>query len=349
MSKRVGLLTGGGDCPGLNAVIRAVVRKAVGQYGYKVIGFLGGWRGILEMEFEVLDRNKTSGIIHRGGTIIKTSRTNPLKEKEGVKRIIDNYKELELSGLIAIGGEDTLGVAQALFEKGLPVVGVPKTIDNDLSGTDYTFGYDTAVNIAMEAIDRVHTTAESHNRVMVVEVMGRHTGWIALGAGLAGGADIILIPEKPFDIEDICDIIKKRHEYGRDFSIVVVAEGAKFKQGADGEERMIVQKKDIDEFGHVYLGGIGNVVAEEIEKRTGFESRVVMLGHVQRGGSPTAFDRVLATRYGIAAIDLVHKGEFGKMAALKGNEITSIPISDAVKKLKFVSEELYDVAETFFG
>jgi len=349
MSENVGILTGGGDCPGLNAVIRAIVRKAISAYHYKVIGFIGGWRGIMDMEFDVLDRDKTSGIIHRGGTIIKTSRTNPLMEKDGVSQIINNFKKLKLAGLIAIGGEDTLGVANHLFEQGLPVVGVPKTIDNDLSGTDYTFGYDTAVNIAMEAIDRVHTTAESHNRVMVVEVMGRHTGWIALAAGLAGGADIILIPEKPFNTEDICEIIRNRHEGGRDFSIVVVAEGAKFKEGPEGEERMIMLRKEKDEFGHVYLGGIGNVVAEEIERSTGFESRVVILGHIQRGGSPTAFDRVLATRYGIAAIDLVHNKDFGKMAALKGNDIVPIPIIDAVKGLKFVSEDLYRVAEIFFG
>ena len=349
MSEKVGILTGGGDCPGLNAVIRAVVRKATEAYHYDVLGFIAGWRGMLEMNFEPLDRNRILGIIHRGGTIIKTSRTNPLKEEDGVKRIIENFKKLELSGLIAIGGEDTLGVAKVLHDEGLPVVGVPKTIDNDLSGTDYTFGYDTAINIAMDAIDRVHTTAESHNRVMVVEVMGRHTGWIAIGAGLAGGADLILIPEKPFDIDDICRIIKKRHGSGRDFSIVVVAEGAKFKPGPDGEEKMILMKKEIDDFGHVYLGGIGNVVADEIEKRTGFESRVVILGHIQRGGSPTAFDRVLATRYGIAAIDLVNKKDFGKMTALRGNKIIPIPLEEAVKGLKYVSEDIYEVAETFFG
>jgi len=349
MPERIGVLTGGGDCPGLNAVIRAVVRKATVRYNYEVVGFIGGWRGLLEQEYEILDRDKTMGIVHRGGTIIKTSRTNPYKEENGPKRIFENFKKLELSGLIAIGGEDTLGVADKLFAEGLPVVGVPKTIDNDLSGTDYTFGYDTAVNIAMEAIDRVHTTAESHNRVMVVEVMGRHTGWIALAAGLAGGADVILIPEKPFDIDDICAIITKRHNCGRDFSIVVVAEGAKFKATPEGEEQMIMQKKEMDAFGHVYLGGIGNVVADEIEKRTGFESRVVILGHIQRGGSPTAFDRVLATRYGIAAIDMIFKKNFGKMAALQGNKIVPIPISEAVKGLKFVSEDLYDVAETFFG
>lgn len=349
MSERVGLLTGGGDCPGLNAVIRAVVRKSVDIYDYKVIGFIGGWRGILEMEYDALDRSKVSGILHRGGTIIRTSRTNPLKEKDGVNRIQKNFEKLKLTALIAIGGEDTMGVAKALDERGIPIVGVPKTIDNDLPGTDYTFGYDTAINVAMEAIDRVHTTAESHNRVMVVEVMGRHTGWIALGAGLAGGADVILIPEKPFDIEKTCEIIIQRHAKGRDFSIVVVAEGAKFKTEATGEEKMILQKEERDAFGHVYLGGIGNLLADEIEKRTGFESRVVTLGHIQRGGSPTAFDRVLATRYGIAAIEMVHKKDFGKMAALKGTLIVGIPLSEAVKGIKLVSEDLYQVAETFFG
>jgi len=349
MSQRVGIFTGGGDCPGLNAVIRAVTRKAIDTYKYKVIGFVGGWRGVLDLNYDVLNRDSTSGILHRGGTILKTSRTNPLKEKDGIKIIKENFRKLEMAGLIAIGGEDTLGVAQKLHEEGLPVVGVPKTIDNDLSGTDYTFGYDTAINIAMEAIDRVHTTAESHNRVMVVEVMGRHTGWIALGAGLAGGADVILIPEKPFDIAKVCELIRERHEAGRDFSIVVVAEGAKFKTDEAGEEQMITRRKEIDAFGHVYLGGISNVLADEIEKRTGYESRVVILGHIQRGGSPTAFDRVLATRYGIAAIDMVHNGEFGKMAALHGNEIVGIPLLEAVKGLKYVSEDLYKVAETFFG
>ena len=349
MSERVGLLTGGGDCPGLNAVIRAIVRKSVDIYDYEVIGFIGGWRGILETEYTTLNRNRISGILHRGGTIIKTSRTNPFKEKDGVKRIEGNFEKLKLGALIAIGGEDTMGVAKALDERGIPIVGVPKTIDNDLSGTDYTFGYDTAVNIAMEAIDRVHTTAESHNRVMVVEVMGRHTGWIALGAGLAGGADVILIPEKPFDIENVCEIIIQRHGKGRDFSIVVVAEGAKFKAEPSGEAKMILQKEEKDAFGHVYLGGIGNVVADEIEKRTGFESRVVTLGHIQRGGSPTAFDRILATRYGIAAIEMIHRKDFGKMAALKGTDIVAIPLSEAVKGIKQVSEDLYQVAETFFG
>jgi 6-phosphofructokinase 1 len=349
MAQRVGLMTGGGDCPGLNAVIRAVVRKSTSVYDYEIVGLVGGWRGLLDMEYEILDRERVSGIIHRGGTIIKTSRTNPMKIQDGINRIIDNYAKLKLEALIAVGGEDTLGVAKILFEKGLNIVGIPKTIDNDLEGTDYTFGFDTAINIAMEAIDRVHTTAESHNRVMVVEVMGRHTGWIALEAGIAGGADVILIPEKPFDIEKVCELITKRHERGRDFSIVVVAEGAKFKTDSEIEGTLILQDMQKDEFGHVRLGGIGNILAKEIEKRTGFESRMVILGHIQRGGAPTAFDRVVATRFGIAAIDMVYNRDFGKMAALKGTKILSVPLADAVNKLKIVSEDLYKVAEVFFG
>jgi len=349
MPDRVGVLTGGGDCPGLNAVIRAIVRKSISHYNYEIIGFLKGWLGMLEMEYEVLDREKVSGTLHRGGTIIRTSRTNPLKTPNGIELIIDNASKLKLRALIAIGGEDTLGVANKLFERGLNVVGVPKTIDNDLECTDYTFGFDTAVNIAMEAIDRVHTTAESHNRVMVVEVMGRHTGWIALEAGIAGGADVILIPEKPFDIEKVCELIVQRHNRGRDFSIVVVAEGARFRTEQQHEGTLILQDMQKDAFGHVRLGGISNILAKEIEMRTGFESRVVILGHIQRGGSPTAFDRVLATRFGLAAIDLVHNNDFGKMVALRGNKIVAVPISDAVQKLKTISEDLYKDAEVFFG
>ena len=349
MAENIGVLTGGGDCPGLNAVIRAIVRKSIGIYDYKVFGFLGGWRGMLDGKYELLDREKVSGILPKGGTIIKTSRTNPVKEKDGIEKIIANFNMLKLKALIAIGGEDTLGVAKILHERGISVVGVPKTIDNDLEGTDYTFGFDTAVNIAMDAIDRVHSTAESHNRVMVVEVMGRHTGWIALHAGLAGGADVILVPERPFDIEKVCELLIKRHEGGRDFSIVVVAEGAKFQAEQDSDGTFILQDMGKDAFGHVKLGGIGAVVAKEIEKRTGFESRVVILGHIQRGGTPTAYDRVLASRYGIAAIDMVHDGEFGKMAALRGTKIISVPLSEAVDKLKTVSDDLYNAAELFFG
>jgi phosphofructokinase-like protein len=352
MSKKIGILTGGGDCPGLNAVIRAVVRKSVLKYNYQVMGILKGWRGLMEYGLsEELNLDKVSGIIHRGGTILKTSRTNPFKEKDGVKRIVEKKKALGLAAIIAVGGEDTLGVAAKLADEGVEVVGVPKTIDNDIWGTDYTFGFDTAVNIAMDAIDRVHTTAESHNRVMVVEVMGRHTGWIAIEAGIAGGADFILIPEKPVDLDKVCDAICKRHQRGRDFSIVVVAEGAKIAAGGKDqtEEVEVVQDEQKDAFGHVRLGGIGKLLASEIRKRTGFETRFVILGYIQRGGSPTAFDRMLGTRFGIAAVDLVHRGEFGKMVALRGNQIGSIELKEAISKPKRIDDELYNIAEVFFG
>ncbi|KPL00623.1 MAG: hypothetical protein AMJ91_04005 [candidate division Zixibacteria bacterium SM23_73_3] len=351
MGKKIGILTGGGDCPGLNAVIRAVVRKSIIIYDYQVVGILKGWRGLMEYGLtEELNLDKISGIIHRGGTIIKTSRTNPFKEKDGVKRIIEKKKALGLSAIIAVGGEDTLGVAAKLFEEGVEIVGVPKTIDNDIWGTDYTFGFDTAVNIAMDAIDRVHTTAESHNRVMVVEVMGRHTGWIAIEAGVAGGADFILIPEKSMDLDKICDAICKRHQRGRDFSVVVVAEGAKVAiQEKKEEEVFVVQDDKEDAFGHVRLGGIGKLLASEIEKRTGFETRFVILGHIQRGGSPTAFDRMLGTRFGVAAVDLVHKGEFGKMVSLRGNKIVAIDLKEATSKTKRIDDQLYEIAEVFFG
>ncbi len=352
MSKKIGILTGGGDCPGLNAVIRAVARKAIVKYNYQVIGILQGWRGLMEYGLtEELNLDKISGIIHRGGTIIKTSRTNPFKEKDGVKRIIEKKKSLGLSAIIAVGGEDTLGVAAKLFEEGVEVVGVPKTIDNDIWGTDYTFGFDTAVNIAMDAVDRVHTTAESHNRVMVVEVMGRHTGWIAIEAGIAGGADFILIPEKPVDLNRVCDAICKRHERRRDFSIVVVAEGAKI--AAEGKDKVleveVVQDEGKDAFGHVRLGGIGKILASEIQKRTGFETRFVILGYIQRGGTPTAFDRMLGTRFGIAAVDLVHRKEYGKMVTLRGNTIGAIDLKEAISKTKPIDEDLYEIAEIFFG
>lgn len=346
---RIGVLTGGGDCPGLNAVIRAIVRKSIKDNNYEIIGILEGWHGLLEGKYIKLDREQVAGIVHRGGTIIKTSRTNPLKVKDGITKIIKNIESAGIDVLIAIGGEDTLGVAKKLFDHGIKIIGIPKTIDNDITGTDYTFGFDTAVNIAMEAIDRVHTTAESHNRVLVVEVMGRHSGWIAIESGLAGGADVILIPEKPFDVDSVCQIIKKRHAEGKDFSIVVVAEGAKFKVKADEDGTYILQDMEKDAFGHVRLGGIGNVLAKEIEKRTGFESRVVILGHVQRGGSPTAFDRVLSTRFGVAAVELIEKGDFGKMVALKGNQIISLPLENALTQIKTVPEEFYKVAEVFFG
>lgn len=352
MGKKIGILTGGGDCPGLNAVIRAVVRKSILKYNYQVLGILKGWRGLMDYGLsEELTLDKVSGIIHRGGTILKTSRTNPFKVQDGVKRITEKKKALGLDAIIAVGGEDTLSVAAKLHQEGVEVVGVPKTIDNDIWGTDYTFGFDTAVNIAMDAIDRVHTTAESHNRVMVVEVMGRHTGWIAIEAGIAGGADFILIPEKPVDLEKVCDAICKRHERGRDFSIVVVAEGARIAtgEGEGKEEKMVIQDEEKDAFGHVRLGGIGKVLASEIQKRTGFETRFVILGYIQRGGTPTAFDRMLGTRFGIAAVDLVHKGEFGKMVALKGNEIGSVDLEEAMSKTKRIDDQLYEIAEVFFG
>src|SRR5947209_8047430 len=300
---RVGLLTGGGDCPGLNAVIRAVVRKGERHYEDDLVGFRDGWKGVLEDLTMPLDVQRCRGILPRGGTILGTSRTNPYKVDGGPAQALETLRKERIDALVAIGGEDTLGVANKLAAEGVSVVGVPKTIDNDLSGTEVTFGFDTAVQIATEAIDRLHTTAESHDRVMVVEVMGRHAGWIATHAGIAGGAAEILVPEEPFDIDVVCDALRRRHETGRFASIVVVAEGATPKEGT-----LALQSGEVDQFGHVRLGGIGNVVAEEIEKRTGFETRVTILGHIQRGGTPTAFDRILATRFGIAAIDAVHEG-----------------------------------------
>ncbi|MBZ5598792.1 MAG: 6-phosphofructokinase [Acidobacteriia bacterium] len=342
---RVGMLTGGGDCPGLNAVIRAIVRKGCFHYEDQFVGFLEGWRGVMEDKTMPLDLSSVGGILPRGGTILRTSRTNPAKKVDGLDKCIAAIKKYELDALIAIGGDDTLSVAQKLYEKKVKVVGVPKTIDNDLAGTDYCFGFDTAVNVATSAIDRVHTTAEAHNRVMVVEVMGRDSGWIAMYSGIAGGADVILIPETPFDIEKVAETIRLRHARGRYFSIVVAAEGAKFSSEVDlNHGEAIVQDLGRDEFGHVRLGGIGNLLAREIEKRTGFETRSVVLGHIQRGGSPSAFDRVLATRYGIGAIDMVHRGEFGCMAALRGNKIISVPLLDAIAKNRTVDQELIDVA-----
>ena len=346
--KTIGILTGGGDCPGLNAVIRAVVRKGITAYRYRFRGVLKGWKGMLECDWEPLGLEEISGILPKGGTILGTSRTNPFKEEDGGEIVIDNMRRMKLDALVAIGGEDTLGVADKLASMGVPVIGVPKTIDNDLNGTDYTFGFDTAVNIVTEAIDRIHTTAESHNRVMVIEVMGRHSGWIALYAGLAGGADMILIPEQKYTIEEIVSTIRKRHERGKDFSIMVVAEGAQIS--AEGKENeYVVSEGGLDEFGHVKLGGIGQLVANAVEEATSYETRVTVLGHLQRGGTPTAFDRVLGTRFGIAAIDLVHAGDFGKMVSLQGNEIVAIPLADAVNQLKIVDQELYDLATVFFG
>jgi phosphofructokinase-like protein len=351
-STQIGILTGGGDCPGLNAVIRAVVRRAVVSKHWNVMGIREGWRGLLVDHLTMpLDLSTVSGILHRGGTILRTSRTNPMKEPDGVERVAQRMKKLRLDGLVAVGGDDTLGVAAKLAEAGLPVVGVPKTIDNDLFGTDYTFGYDTAVNTAMEAIDRVHTTAESHNRVMVVEVMGRNTGWIAVASGVAAGADYILIPEYPQTIQEVCRSIEKRHARGKDFSIVVVAEGAKIdfeEEIADAEEGLIVQQKGTDAFGHIRLGGIGKILADAIEKHTGFETRYVILGHIQRGGSPSAFDRVLGTRLGARAVDLLADKEYGKMVSLQGNRIVAISLSEAVATQKKVDPELYEIASTFF-
>lgn len=343
--ERIGVLTGGGDCPGLNAVIRAVVRRAV-QNNIKVLGIKNGWKGFIDNDTVELDLGSVSGLLPKGGTILGTSRTNPYKNKGDVKKIIDNYKKLKLDALIAIGGEDTLGVANKLIKEGegLNIVGVPKTIDNDLSATDFTFGFDTAVNIATEAIDRLHTTAESHHRIMVVEVMGRHAGWIAVYSGLAAGADVILIPEVPIDLDEVCDILRKRHARGKGFSIVVVAEGAKFKEG-----QVVVQEEGLDAFGHVRLGGISEILADEIEKRTKFETRVTVLGYIQRGGTPSAFDRVLATRFGVKAMELVLNKKFGYMASLAGNEIVEVPIEKAVGSLKTVDMRFYEMAKLFFG
>jgi len=350
MKMRVGILTGGGDCPGLNPVIRAIVRKGIMEYGDETIGVYEGWRGLIENKCGKLDLASVSGILHRGGTILKTSRTNPFK-KEGdegpAKKIMATMAAQKMDALIAIGGEDTLGAANKLHQRGMKVVGVPKTIDNDLFGTEVTFGFDTAINIVMEAIDRLHTTAESHNRVMVVEVMGRHAGWIALEGGLAGGADLILIPEKEHALDDICRTIKKRHARGKDFSIVVVSEGANIT--IDGKPMAAYLDSKPDEFGHLRLGGIGAALADLIEKRTKFETRSTVLGHIQRGGSPTAFDRVLGTRFGVRAIDLIHEGNYGLMVALQANKIVAIPLSEAVAKLKTVDDDWYKVAETFFG
>jgi ATP-dependent phosphofructokinase / diphosphate-dependent phosphofructokinase len=340
---RIGVLTGGGDCPGLNAVIRAVVRKGITTYEYQVTGFRDGWRGPLEGNTRPLGIADVRGILPRGGTILGSSRTNPFKIDGGVEKITSNLAGLGIDALVAIGGEDTLGVASRLHELGVNVVGVPKTIDNDLGATDYTFGFDTAVNIAMEAIDRLHTTAESHHRTLVVEVMGRHAGWIALHAGIAGGANVILLPERHFDIEQVAAYVEKRFQ--TQYSpIVVVAEGATPLAG-----QMVLQSGEVDAFGHVRLGGIGQWLAAELEERTGKEARTVVLGHIQRGGTPTAFDRVLATRFGLHAIDAVHDGDFGKMVALRGTDIVRVPLSEATRELKTVPLERYTEAEVFFG
>jgi len=342
---KVGVLTGGGDCPGLNAVIRAAVRKGAQRYGHEFVGFRDGWRGPLEDDSTELSVESTVGILHRGGTILGSSRTNVFKRDDGPAKVLATLERHGLEALIAIGGEDTLGAAARLHsEHELPVVGVPKTIDNDLGATDVTFGFDTAVHVATEAIDRLHTTAESHHRILVVEVMGRHAGWIALHSGLAGGADVILIPERPFDIEEVCATIHRRRERGRNFSIVVVAEGALPREGT-----MELAEGEKDEFGHERLGGIGARLEQEIERRTGFESRATVLGHVQRGGTPTAYDRVLATRLGLAAIDAVSEQRFGTMPALQGTRIVAVPLADAVRELRTVPDEDYEAAAALLG
>jgi ATP-dependent phosphofructokinase / diphosphate-dependent phosphofructokinase len=343
------MLTGGGDCPGLNAVIRAVSRRCF-TAGHEVVGVREGWRGLVEGIVEPLGPREVSGLLPRGGTVLGTTRTNPYKLEGGVECVLETFSRERLDALVAIGGEDTLGVAARLFaEHQFPVVGVPKTIDNDLSATDYTFGFDTAVTVATEAIDRLHTTAESHNRVMVVEVMGRHTGWIAVMSGIAGGADVILIPELPITVEDACTEIRRRHERGKDFSIVVVSEGYELTYDS-GETRLVAEEaRASDQFGHVRFGGVGEALAREIEERTGYETRVTVLGHVQRGGTPTPRDRVLATRYGLKAAELVLEGRFGRMAALDGDAIVDVSLAEATAELKRVPREWYDVARAFFG
>ncbi len=340
---RVGVLTGGGDCPGLNAVIRAVVRKGAKEYGYEFVGFRDGWKGPLEGITMPLDVAAVRGILPRGGTILGSSRTNPIKVEGGVERIEANLADLGVDALVAIGGEDTLGVATKLAEHGLPVIGVPKTIDTDLNATDYTFGFDTAVTIATDAIDRLHTTAESHHRVLVIEVMGRHAGWIALHSGMAGGANVILIPEVPFDLDQVCGWVERRFQQ-QYAPIICVAEGALPKDGD-----LITKDTTVDAFGHVKLSGIGDWLAGAIEQRTGKESRAAVLGHIQRGGTPTAFDRVLATRFGLNAIDAVKDGDSGKMVALRGTDIVRVPLREATGTLKTVPLARYEEAAAFFG
>jgi phosphofructokinase-like protein len=338
---RIGVLTGGGDCPGLNAVIRAVARRSWAN-GHEVVGVREGWRGMVEHLFEPLGPEQISGILPRGGTIVGTTRTNPYKIDGGVPKVLAALEQLD--ALVAIGGEDTLGVAARLHEEhGAAVVGVPKTIDNDLAGTDYTFGFDTAVHVCTQAIDRLHTTAESHNRVMVVEVMGRHVGWIAVHSGIAGGADMILIPERPVDLDDVEREIRRRHGRGKNFSIVVVSEGCELPGAED--------KGEVDQFGHKLLAkrGVGERLGDEIESRTGFETRVTVLGHIQRGGTPTSRDRILATRFGLKAADLVDARDFGQMAALRGDEVIACSLKEATAELKTVPLDWYDVARAFFG
>jgi phosphofructokinase-like protein len=345
----IAVLTGGGDCPGLNAVIRAVTRTCATRYGCTMTGVLNGWRGLVDRETMPLNRSVVSGLLPQGGTILGTSRTNPFKEEEGVERILQNVHNLGIDAIVAIGGEDTLGVAKRLHEEhGVHVVGVPKTIDNDLNGTDYTFGFDTAVHIATQAIDRLHSTAESHNRIMVVEVMGRNTGWIAVMAGIAGGADAILIPEFPMTIEEMCDLMRRRMDRGKHFAIIVVSEGARIVWQS-GDEETILATAETDAFGHARFGGVGTAVAKVLEESLKIETRVTTLGYVQRGGSPTSRDRILATRFGVKAAEMVQEYQWGMMAALKGDRIEAIPLADALASTKLVPLELYQVARTFFG
>lgn len=346
--KRIGVLTGGGDCPGLNAAIRAVVRKAR-QLDYEVLGLRRGWRGLLEKDFINLNLDTVSGILPKGGTILGTSRTNPYKSDADIATAHQNFRELGLKALVAIGGEDTLGVAAKLTQDGFPVVGIPKTIDRDIWGTDITIGFDTAVNIATDAIDRLHSTAESHDRVMIVEIMGRHAGWLAMRAGLAGGADLILIPEVPTTLAAITDTIVKRHKRGKNFSIVVVSEGAKVSYGEGGDQNEVLKSHETDEFGHVMLGGVANTLAAQLKKSTHFDTRVTTLGHVQRGGSPTAYDRFLASHFGVLSVELIDQGKFGRLAALVDGRFTDVDLTDVLGKLRLVPEREYQVAEVFFG
>jgi len=338
---RVGMLTGGGDCPGLNAVIRSAVRKGILHYGDEFVGFMEGWRGVLDDVTMPLTMETTSGILQKGGTILRSSRTNVKKIPGGLEKCLEVINKNKLDALIALGGDDTQSISLALSEKGVKCVGVPKTIDNDLSGTDACFGFDTAVSIATEAVDRLHSTAEAHNRILVVEVMGRDAGWIAITAGIAGGADAILVPEIPIDIDEVCRLLKYRHDHGKKFGIVVAAEGAQFPEGGQA-----THGQSVDSFGHVRLSGIGQALAEEIEKRTKYETRSVNLGHTQRGGTPTAYDRMLATRYGVAAIDLVHEGRFGRLVVLKGTQISDIPLADAIAKTRTVTPDLIEVMKS---
>ena len=342
--KKIGVLTGGGDCPGLNAAIRALVKTAI-KNNWVIVGIKNGWKGLIEGDIFLLTDSLASSILPKGGTILGTSRTNPFKQEEDVDKIKETMGKFGIDAIVAIGGEDTLGVAAKIHERGIPVVGVPKSIDNDLYGTDYSIGFDTAISIATEAMDRLHTTAESHHRVMVVEVMGRHSGWIATMAGIASGADEILIPEHPYNIDEICERLRCRYTRGKTFSIVVVSECA----APNEEKNLVIQTEEKDEFGHVRLGGIGSVLGKEIEKRLGFETRVTVLGHVQRGGTPTAYDRILATRLGVAAIEQVKQGNYGTMVALQGNKIIPVDLRVAVSKLKTVESDLYQIAEVFFG